>query len=291
MNSDSASSYPFVSAKVIAASVAELRKAPVLYTLELEYPKFIHGEFMTHRVFSRNAQSSRAIPVASTLALTESNIVLPSVWGKNRAGMSSADLLSPEDSDKAKEIWLEAARHAADSSAKLAQLGLHKQWANRLTEWFTPIKVVVTATDWDNFFELRLDKESVQPEMYELALAIKTAIDAVEPRVLGVGEWHLPYVNPDAGYSLADALKISVSCCAQVSYRKSNDTLEKAEELVDKLSPLDKPKHMSPFEHQARVPYLASFYKASNLTGYMQLRKIIEASPRTAKETINEIGA
>ena len=39
-----------------------------LVTMEVRYPRFIHAEFMTHRMFSRNAGSSRALPIRKMIA-------------------------------------------------------------------------------------------------------------------------------------------------------------------------------------------------------------------------------
>lgn len=146
----------------------------------------------------------------------------------------------------------------------MAKLGLHKQWVNRPLEWQQNIKVVVTATEWENFFNLRLDSMTVQPEMVELARMIKREVDLTTPIDLQPGEWHLPYIdayrNPVTGklqyfvdddeLTLPEAKTISASCCAQVSYRNLNKDLYKAEQIVARLSDRDDP-HLSPFEHQA----------------------------------------
>ena len=59
--------------------------------------------------------------------------------------------------------WRNAAKKAANSATTLLNLGLHKQIVNRVLEPFTYIDVVVTATDYANWFALRLDKDA-QPE-------------------------------------------------------------------------------------------------------------------------------
>ena len=69
------------------------------------------------------------------------------------------------------------------------------------------------------------------------------------------GDWHVPYYKDGAfikgrDKGLQKALKISASCCAQVSYRKLDDSEEKAEAVYDRLVN-SKPVHASPFEHQA----------------------------------------
>lgn len=147
----------------------------------------------------------------------------------------------------------------------MTKVGLHKQWTNRPLEWQQEIKVVVTSTEWENFFNLRLDSKTVQPEMVELARMIKHEIELTPEVELQPGEWHLPYIttarSPTTGsvyyyanrtgcLSLEDAKKISVSCCAQVSYRNLDMSLAKAEKVIKMLTKADDP-HLSPFEHQA----------------------------------------
>lgn len=237
-----------------------------LTTFELEYPRFIHAEVMTHRVFSRNAQSSRAVPVTKSL---EQEIISPVVWGANKAGMSSDTSLSQEAINEVAYFWHAAARTCQDFAERMAKAGLHKQWANRCLEWFSPIKVVVTATEWDNFFWLRDDPEAAQPEIVELARKMKEAMEKDSfPILLQPGQWHLPYVvtllhnDEFKGYGvqigdtdevvevdLETAKKISAGCCAAVSYR-NNPSIEKCLEIWDKLFSGPKP-HLSPVEHQA----------------------------------------
>lgn len=241
-----------------------------LTTFELEYPRFIHAEIMTHRLFSRNAQSSRAVPVATGL---EQAIISPVVWGKNKAGMSSSEELSQEAQNEVAYYWHALARYCQDFAERMSKAGLHKQWANRCLEWFSPIKVVVTATEWDNFFWLRIDPDAAQPEIVELATKMKEAMAASNPVSLKSGQWHLPYIDiaendmgettyftrsEEAGssvtgyfqLSLEDAKKISASACAQVSYRKLDTTRDKALSIFARLFEGAKP-HLSPVEHQA----------------------------------------
>lgn len=252
-----------IEAKIIKDSISA-ESGVRLTTFELDYPRFIHAEIMTHRVFSRNAQSSRAVPVKSTLAVNQ-EWVTPIVWGKNKSGMSSEETLQGIELESAKQLWDEAAKNAFVFSDRLAGVNLHKQWSNRITEPFSNIKVVVTATEWDNFFWLRIDPDAAQPEIVELARKMENLYEQSEPELLYSGEWHLPYVlvsrennaqifMDSTGKELTqeEALKISASCSAQVSYRRLNDTYEKAIEIYEKLFSGPKP-HLSPTEHQAKV--------------------------------------
>lgn len=247
--------------KVLAAS-QNVYTGKKIVTFELDYPRFIHSEILTHRQFSRNAQSSRAVPINKTLEANAS-FVKPLVWGKNKAGMSSTEVLQGVELESAKELWDCAARNAFAFSKALGEVNLHKQHVNRITEPFSRIKVILTATEFDNFFWLRQDKDAAQPEIVELANKMKEAYDNTTCTALRNWQWHLPYVTTQTGetsqryfdsngdeLSLKNALKVSASCAAQVSYRKLDDSKQKALEIYDRLFAGPKP-HLSPVEHQA----------------------------------------
>ncbi|QHZ60084.1 hypothetical protein PJKIFABJ_00148 [Pseudomonas phage PE09] len=242
-----------ISAKIIAISIAP--NGQMIVTWELEYQRFIHGEFMTHRLFSRNAASSRAIPVSTIIKQVEDNPAMPIHWGANQSGMQAKQELSPVLQIGAKWAWKMAAKAAVHWANVMVKLGLHKQATNRILEPFQTMKTVMTATCMDNFFWLR-NHEDAQPEIRELARLMWEALEAATPVHIGPGDWHVPYFGHGQWYhnypegSLEDALAISSSCCAQVSYRKLDDTLEKAQMVYERLVGSE-PVHASPFEHQA----------------------------------------
>lgn len=245
-----------ITAKVIAYSRCK-RTGRKILTVELEYPRFIHGELMTHRLFSRNAASSRAIPVKKMIEQVKNNPAFPIHWGVNQPGMQAEKELSTVMKKVAIYLWRQAAKGAAAAAEGFEAIGVHKQVTNRLLEPFQLMKTVVTATCWENFFWLRNHKDA-QPEIKALSEAIIEALvahgDAID---LEPGEWHVPYFQ--TGYwsdkrhihmgTLEDALAISSSCCAQVSFRLLNDSLDKAKEIFAKLVESE-PVHASPFEHQ-----------------------------------------
>lgn len=244
--------YPDISVKIITHSYNANNDVEAL-TFELEYPRYIHGEFLTHRVFSRNSQSSRAVPVASVYEANK-DFVRPIYFGKNKAGMSSVDELDPESKAKAKAIWDAIAELSFKASYELSKLGLHKQWANRITEPYSRIKTVMTTTELDNFFNLRTENDVVMPELEYLAIKMQQAYKDSNPQYLGTGEWHLPYVTKEdlELYDIATCVKISASCCAQVSYRKLDNSVDKALDMYEKLVNSGT-LHGSPFEHQLKV--------------------------------------
>lgn len=255
-----------ISAKIVADSVSSVNGQRIT-TFELEYPRFIHSEVMTHRIFSRNAASSRAIPVKTMLEQVRNSPAMPIHWGKNQPGMQAKEEIIDEvQLYKVKGFWTGASYFAEMNASQMSEWGAHKQIVNRLVEPFQMMKVVVTATSFDNFFWLR-NHEDAQPEIKELARCMLSAIKRSNPVELRPDEWHVPYygngywkrsfdngvVRSDTDEKvnlLEDALKISASCCAQVSYRKSDDSLEKAEAVWERLVS-SQPVHASPTEHQA----------------------------------------
>lgn len=285
-----------------------------LITYEIETYRYIWAEVLTHKMLNKNAQSSRAVPVNSVLSINETSPVYPIVWGKNKGGMSATEVLEGKELDLVQTLWNMAADSAFAYSKKLSDLGLHKMWANRITEPFSRIKVVISGTEWDNFEWLRDDPEAAQPEIVDLARKIKEAKSCSTPLKLRAGWAHVPYVqrivkmfntvyeihyySGDSEITLEEALKISASCCGQVSYRKLDESFEKAMHIYDRLFDGAKP-HFSPSEHQgiAMKREKASVFNrlfpssweegishmdskcnfwSSNLKGFIQHRKLLE---------------
>jgi hypothetical protein len=250
-----------IEAKVIASSTND--NGTKITTFELEYPRFIHSELMTHRMFSRNSASSRAIPIEKMLSTIESNPAEPVHWGKNQAGMQAKEELDDLYKRCARTTWQTAMEASVRCSKALHDYGVHKQVANRITEPFQHMKVVMTSTELNNWFWLR-DHQDAQPEIKELASKMQKALNNTVAFKLKPGEWHIPYVkteriggkvvyidtNTDLEMTTEDALKVSASCCAQVSYRKSDTSVSKARDIYSKLIESE-PCHASPVEHQA----------------------------------------
>lgn len=249
-------------AKVIADSINE--NGVRITTLEVNFWRAILAECNTHRVISKNTSSTRAIPIKSAIKQLWSAWFKP-VWTKKQPGMMANEPIeSWLRNALADTVWFFAFITAIMTSWCLDKIGVSKQYAGRILEPFQYTKAVWTATEWNNFLHLR-DHEAAQPEIRDLAQKIRKALDGSKPTRLNQGEWHLPYYqfghwirsldNPMVdvfGVSLSDARDISASCCAQVSYRKSDDSLEKAKSINGRLIPTDgSPVHASPFEHQA----------------------------------------
>ena len=225
-----------------------------IFTAILEYPRIIHAEFMTHRQWSKNSSSSRAIPAAKVIEQLEDNMFVPEYWGANQAGMKARSALDEEVAERAQEIWIETGRSVIESTKLLQGLNLHKQLTNRISEAFQMIKVCASGTEKNNFVHLRKHGDA-QPEIQDLATVFVDALEATPARDLLPGEWHLPFFGdgiwtPGMDISLEDARMISVSCAAQTSYRKSDDSIEKARDLF-KIFFDTTHIHASPAEHQA----------------------------------------
>lgn len=246
-----------ITATVIADSISA--EGHRITTLEIEYPRFILAEVNTHRMLSRNTASSRAIPTKKLHQLIKENPAMPVYWGKNQPGMKAKEEI--EFIGAAKCVWKLASYSAIFFSKALSILGVHKQITNRILEPWMMVKTIVTSTEWANLLHLR-DHKDAQPEFRDLAHKIRMALDNSSPKPLSAGEWHVPYVNTgrvndlqcfyhdNKVIPLETALVLSASCCAQVSYRALDDSLEKARNIYSQLI-LSEPMHASPVEHQA----------------------------------------
>lgn len=240
------------SAKIIKHSITEWGQE--IITFELDYPRIIHSELLTHKILSKSSASSRAIPILTMIKAVWDNPAAPVSWGKNQSGMSAKEDLKGWRLFAAKKIWNLSSKFTCLFSFILAKIGAHKQIANRLTESSSFIKVLVTGTNFENWYKLR-DHKDADPTICQLAANMKKAHEASIPKLLKLGEWHLPYVE-DYGVEsdINSKLKLSASLCAQTSYRKSDQSLEKAYRIYDRLVDSE-PAHFSPMEHQATPLY------------------------------------
>ncbi|TXH47706.1 MAG: hypothetical protein E6Q97_26575 [Desulfurellales bacterium] len=263
---------PSTSAKVIADSISTLGIR--LTTLEVVMHRFVLAEFNTHRVFSRNSASSRAIPIEKRVKSVLQHCAYPVEWGANQPGMQAEKQLARSDAEKAAGVWTQASIAMASYALQLAQLGVHKQLANRLVEPFLWHTVVVTSTDWENFFMQRCSPLA-QPEIRCAAEAMREALSYSEPRHLSEEEWHLPYVQPEEYLTMdfADTKRLSVARCARVSYLTHDGRRDLVADykLYDRLLCAEPP-HASPFEHVARPLTDNDDVRHGNFRGWIQLR-------------------
>lgn len=272
-----------IEARIIADSISRAGKRIV--TFELKYQRFIHGEVMTHRMFSRNAMSSRAIPVAKMIQQVREDPAMPVHWGKNQPGMQANEQLTDEALMNVQLAWREAAHHAADYAESMTEYGAHKQVANRILEPFQWMRTLVTATEWDNFFELRAHPDA-QPEFQVLALAMRKEMDrswAIERPAMDCSNekdaWHLPFVSDNERdiHHISDLLKLSTARCARVSYLTHGGEKPRFDQdilLHDRLVG-SVPIHASPTEHAA-VALDDPTMVQKNFVGWLQYRNMVE---------------
>lgn len=291
-----------IKSEIVADSVcAETGKR--LTTFVIEYPRFILAELNTHRMLGKNSSSSRAIPINTILKAILTNPAMPVHWGKNKSGMQADGELSKFRQKLGKAAWVAGAYLAVSVSWVLSKIGTHKQVANRVTEPYQWMRTVITGTEWENLWWLR-NHPDAQPEFKALVEMMQREYESVEPKVLSKGEWHTPFYRDGFwsaveggevdkyGYKLEEALKISVSCAAQTSFRRNDDTLEKAVRIYGMLNigSETEPMHASPAEHQGtpmgKDIELIEFgvtakhkqlgYMSGNLAGWIQFRQLFQ---------------
>lgn len=254
-----------------------------LITYQLRYWRAIHGEVLTHRMWSRNASSSRAIPVNKIFWQVMKDPAGPILFGKNKKGMQSTEYYGETAQAVLRFVWNNTGRAVALVSKFLELCGVHKQFANRLTEPWQFISVLVTATEYSNWYKLRNHKDA-QPEIQCLAREmLKTLADST-PTLLNEGGWHLPYIYSYERtlYSISDLLKMSTARCARVSYGNfdgKGTTIDADFKLYYQLIE-SKPEHASPTEHQAVVKSTENLknWKSNFDDTWVQHRKFIENS-------------
>lgn len=258
------------SAKVLCDSMSPTGSR--LTTCELTIPRIVLAEFNTHRMFSRNSASSRAIPVKKQLEKVQSDPFIPFFWGRNQKGMQASEELSAADQVVAERLWLMARDEAVEFVEGFAELDVHKQLANRLLEPWMWQTILLTGEGhaYANFFSLRCTPFA-QPEIKRGADLLKDAYFASKPKRLKFTEWHLPLIQADELYGHDQRLLrlVSAGRCARVSYlthdgkRNINEDLRLTESLI-------KNKHWSPLEH---VAHPVDLPEHSNTPNWHQLRK------------------
>lgn len=266
-----------------------------LTTFCVTYPRFVHSELMTHRAFSRNAASSRAIPITKMIQAVQDDPVMPVWWGKNQAGMQAREELTGSELEQAKYEWL-IARDDAIGHVRFMSGGyhegpdetswekgpsVHKQLVNRLLEPWMWITVIISATEYENFFHLRCHPDA-QPELQKIAYMMQELYHEHKPTYLEEGIWHLPLVQPEEStyYTHANLaappntvtywVKVAVGRCARVSYL-THDGKRDPQADIELHDRLLESGHWSPFEHVAQAT--TSNIVSGNFTGWLQYRK------------------
>lgn len=223
-----------------------------LTTFEVKLHRFVLAQLNTHRALSRNTSSSRAIPVKKIIQRVEDDPAWPVYWGKNQPGMQAELELQGDGLQRAKICWDEARLDALKTARRLESIGVHKEVINRILEPFSWVTVIVSATDLDNFYALRIDRHA-QAEIREAAKLMLQAQKASKPRFLMPGEWHLPLLKPWELERMRteEARKVSAGRCCRVSYLNHDKSLPDPVRDAELHDQLVQDGHMSPLEHQA----------------------------------------
>lgn len=273
-----------IDAKVVTDSVNEWGNR--LTTLQVVCHRFVLAEFNTHRVFSRNSASSRAIPVEKQLERIMYDPARPLEWPAEQPGMQGGAELVGQDLEDAQYLWDQAGAFVCglvdmyllehpDKSGRL-----HKSLINRLLEPFMWHTICVSSTEWDNYF-LQRCSPLAQPEIRAASERMQSVMAESVPTELGEDQWHLPYVNEEDIVECdergLDVRHVSAARCARTSYLTQEGTRDLAEDvkLFERLAnPGEGPPHASPLEHVA-TPRVDTDYEhevLGNFEGWHQLR-------------------
>ncbi|CAB4142341.1 THY1 Predicted alternative thymidylate synthase [uncultured Caudovirales phage] len=277
-----------------------------LITIAGNIHRFVLSEFNTHRAFSRNSASSRAIPVEKQIDLVRNAFVEPLSWGENKPGMSAEKLISDTDLQTARQIWYDAMSAAVEHASRLKDLNVHKQIVNRILEPFLPHTIIFTAdrSGLNHFLALRTHP-AAQPEIQAFAFELKRTLENSVPQMLKPGELHLPFsektyhweevfnlqfTGDREEFMYSDPIYNSVATCARLSYL-NHEKDQKSEDQERLFWSLFKNRHLSPFEHVAvalsgnskisgeirqKILSVKAPPRQNYTTAYLQLRKLIE---------------
>lgn len=230
-------------------------------TFRLTYPLFIHAQVLRHRAFSSSVSSARAIQPEKYRRMVEDNPVYPLQFGGGKKGMVAGP---PVEYYRAAQVWANALAHAAAAHRNLETLGVHQEVTNRLLAPFAHVVHLVTATEWANWYDLRL-ADDAQPEVQELARQMKE----LHRRTPGFGSIHMPFVTESecVGREQEEWYLVSAARCAEVSYLP--ETQKSWDASVTFARKLITDKHWSPLEHVACGEY-GTF---RNFVGWRQFRE------------------
>lgn len=287
-----------INATIVADSKS--KKGVRLTTFVLTFPRIVLAEFNTHRVLSRNSASSRAIPFKKMLELVQTNPFIPIRWMKEHKGMQGSEYFTDIEVKELNllEDHLEARDNAVKSAIKQSDKGLTKQVVNRYLEPFMWHTVIVTSSEWQNFFALRAHP-AAEIHIADLAQKMLDVYNDSIPKELENGEWHIPFgdkfdnnrisvlctelnvvgkhwseINSQSLDTDLKLLKIKIATarCARISYNnfEGKDDYEADIKLHDGLSSSG---HFSPFEHCSVATDDDKFH--GNFYSWKQYRKFL----------------
>lgn len=281
-----------ITAEIIADSLNPIGDR--LTTFIVQFPRIVLAEFNTHRALSKNSASSRAIPFEKMLEMTKNNPFIPIKFQKDHKGMQGTEYYEGMEHRQCVEDWL-AARDLAIIGATNFHFPVTKQIRNRILEPYMWHKVIVTGSEWENFFALRAHQDA-EIHIADLAEKMLQTYNASMPVRLKAGEWHIPFGDKIdearldrefQNYKIdwtkiswsdneerisAFKRKIAIARCARISYLnfEGKDDYEADIKLCDRLFG-SVPRHLSPTEHVAQA--MPVDYVSGNFRGFKQYRK------------------
>jgi hypothetical protein len=211
---------------------------------------------------------------------------LPIHWGLNQKGMQAKKEMDAFSSKACQELVLQGLESILAICRSLESMGLHKQVVNRYLEPWSHISVVLTATEFDNFFALRCHPDA-QPEIKQLADQMRDLYFSNTPRRLNPGQWHLPYILDEERFAPGNRktsgelknegslIKASVARCARVSYLTHDKKKPDLDVDIALYQRLWDSRHLSPFEHIG-TPLANPNEWSGNFKGWCQYRKTIK---------------
>ena len=262
-----------------------------LSTFISRYPRYVHAEALRHRVISRNAASSRARSVKSTIKEVMTNPVIP-LFTVNQKGMGGrfappeirealiTEWLLARDKDVASVLSMlinpsirngktdsEVANdyeallddyyqngYDLEGEPKPGYLSAHKQQFNRIIEAYSQFEEVITSSYWGNFLNLR-NHPDAQPEIKAVAVLVQRALELSTPVQR---EFHIPFIAqadiPGIDADWETVMKpVFLRAAAESAQISYNDKSSSSKvTATDRLGVrLFESNHLSPFEHSA----------------------------------------
>jgi len=243
-------------ARILADSISPAKHR--LTTFLVTFPRIVLAEVNTHKMLSKSSASSRAIPVEKRIAAVEADPFVPEAFGRNKAGMQHDEVLEGDADAAARFHWAIAQQGMIAQARVLAGINVHKQLANRLLEPFSWHTAIISGTDWDNFWHLRVHP-AAQGEFSKAAAMMLNLYSSSAPRRLEYGEWHLPFVpeldieavrREGAQPEWVNWAKVSVARCGRVSFNRHE--LRDFDKDIARAEEFARNGHMAPLEHAAR---------------------------------------
>ena len=270
-----------ITAKIILDSISE--DGVRLTTFHLHDPRYILPEIDTHRMLSKNSRSSRARPINSVMKEVYDDPFIPSHWTAYQKGMQGKEITDPEAIEFYTNFITSLGKNIVDAIELFNETcdikgipRLHKQILNRYIENFASTDTIISGTDWKNFFNLRIS-DKAEPHIKELAEAMQKAMAESTPKVVTIGDYHLPYITEDEieHHFMTECKFASVARCARVSYAPFGSNEPDFDKDLELGKTLLQDKHMSAFEHIA-TPLLCASERTSNFRGWKQYRQEVD---------------